>query len=176
MRPLEDGGYRDSQIDLNLCIGYQSRDNGNERFRALSSYLPVNMKTDSDIRNVQLEAPATWRAERTVYPGFFNSILGKTQWEWGSLDLNDYVRNNDGVLEFVVKTESGLFPEWLQGILRKAANAAGKRAASGDPVQAEMEKMRQQIEEEQRLDGERLQKEWLKGTYMEGDLLVRMGS
>lgn len=69
---------------------------------------------------------------------------------------------------------------WLsentQTFLRKAANWANKSSVKGNSVLAMVEENKQYIQEIQRLDMEAAAKEWLKGTYMEGDLLVRPGT
>lgn len=107
--PKDDGTYRTSKIDLNLCIGPLSGGGGG--LEALDGYKVVTL-TDgggrgnyNDFRNWQLaDGGRTFKCEGEVRPGLGGLLPwnwgNDTEWEWREFNLNEHLNNVNGVLEF----------------------------------------------------------------------------
>ena len=119
----DDGSYRTSRIDLNLCIGPQSGvPNGS--LEALSGWKVVTLTHGggkgnyNGFRNFQLANDGrTFKCEKELNPGI-GAILpwnwgADSDWEWREFNLNEHLNNVNGVLEFWAKKDvsfyTGLF-------------------------------------------------------------------
>jgi hypothetical protein len=108
--PKNNGQYRTSKIDLNLCVG----PTGGSGLEALNGHKVVTLTHGggtgnyNDYRSFQLaNGGRKFRCEGEVRSGL-EGILpwnwgAETQWTWYEFNLNEHLNNLNGTLEFWAK-------------------------------------------------------------------------
>ncbi|KAL0956954.1 hypothetical protein HGRIS_003055 [Hohenbuehelia grisea] len=136
----DNGSYRWSSIDLDPCNWRLVDNNG-------------------VVRGVRLEGQATLRAECAIKKGAF--FWERLEWHESRLNLDDYVRNTNGHLEFLHPKSESMLPEWFHTAVEIADKIANAPEDFEEAYEQYQEEFMQSIGES-RLEA--AEKEWMKGT------------
>ena len=94
----DDGSYRWSNLNLNDCVSFGVDGN----IKASTGWYSPNWRLINNgnlVKNVGLVGDSVLKAECAIERGaFFWTYL---EWHSSDFNLNDWVRNNNGLLEFV---------------------------------------------------------------------------
>ncbi|KAF9256373.1 hypothetical protein L218DRAFT_950048 [Marasmius fiardii PR-910] len=160
-----DGEYRKTRLDLQTCIYFNRK-----------GYLRVNHSdvtgtnerclaaNTSRVRNIEFDADSLILRAECAY----GEWLGlSTRWRESLISLRYYLRNNDGVLEFVHPYRPK--DPVLTPLLPQSSKSASEWVHKG------FEGLAHVAETYGGIEMNTMKKEWVRGCYPEGDTFIRRG-
>ncbi|KAF8851023.1 hypothetical protein BDZ45DRAFT_696255 [Acephala macrosclerotiorum] len=162
---------RHSSLDLDRCLFW----NHYTMIKATSGphEEKFRLTNDKKVHNIHLDGPTMLRADVWTKGVFSDSFDGC------QLNLDDYVRNRDGFLEFKHPKEDGShLPEFVHTLVDTLMNIQEGTNFVLDHQEwenAQHEKMLKALGE---VEGSEEDKEWYRGTYLDKEigLLIRPGN